>query len=125
MPSTAIALFTHDLRVHDNPTLWRAAHDHERIVPLFVLDDAILDSDCNQPNRAAFLAQSLADRDTSLRGLGAGLVVRRGRLEREVANVAREVPADAGHLSLDATTGALHGRWNRRPDRRAGRVPAE
>jgi deoxyribodipyrimidine photo-lyase len=75
MTSTAIVLFTRDLRVRDNPTLWRAVHDHDRIVPLFVLDDAI-------------------------RG---GLVIRRGRLEDEVAAVAGAVKADAAHVSLDAS----------------------
>ena len=103
MASTAIVLFTRDLRVRDNPTLWRAVHDHDRVVPLFVLDDDILNSDYNRPNRATFLAQSLADLDQSLRGLGAGLVVRRGRLDREVADVVRSVRADAVHVSLDAS----------------------
>jgi deoxyribodipyrimidine photo-lyase len=106
---------TRDLRVHDNPTLWRAVHDHDRVVPLFVLDDAILRSDFNRPNRAAFLAQSLADLDASLRKLGGGLVVRRGRLEREVAAIAREVRADAVHVSLDAS-GYSAGRINRLRD---------
>jgi deoxyribodipyrimidine photo-lyase len=103
MPSTAIVLFTRDLRIRDNPTLWRAVHDHDRVVPLFVLDDDILKGDFNRPNRATFLAESLADLDASLRGLGAGLVIRRGRLEREVAEVAQETKADAVHLSLDAS----------------------
>jgi deoxyribodipyrimidine photo-lyase len=103
MASTAIVLFTRDLRIRDNPTLWRAVHDHDRVVPLFVLDDDILNSDYNRPNRATFLAQSLADLDESLRGLGAGLVIRRGRLEHEVAEVAKAVGADVVHVSLDAS----------------------
>lgn len=103
MPSTAIVLFTRDLRVHDNPTLWQAVHDHDRVVPLFVLDDEILKGDFNRPNRATFLAQSLADLDASLRALGGGLVVRHGRLEREVAEVVRTVRAGAVHVSLDAS----------------------
>ncbi|HEY2296448.1 MAG TPA: deoxyribodipyrimidine photo-lyase [Jatrophihabitans sp.] len=103
MVSTAIVLFTRDLRIRDNPTLWRAVHAHDRVVPLFVLDDDILKGDFNRPNRATFLAESLADLDAALRGLGAGLVIRRGRLEREVADVAQETNADAVHLSLDAS----------------------
>ncbi len=103
MASTGIVLFTRDLRVRDNPTLWRAVHDHARVVPLFVLDDTILAGNYNRPNRATFLAQSLADLDSSLRKLGGGLVIRRGRFEDEVAAVATAVKADAVHVSLDAS----------------------
>ena len=52
MPNVAIALFTRDLRVHDNPVL-RAAADSGRIVPLFVIDDGC--ADFVRPNRAGFL----------------------------------------------------------------------
>ena len=38
---TAIVLFTRDLRVHDNLALSTAADEAERIVPLFVFDDAV------------------------------------------------------------------------------------
>jgi deoxyribodipyrimidine photo-lyase len=48
--STAIALFTRDLRVHDNPTLAGAADSADRVLPVFVLDDAILGSRYLAPN---------------------------------------------------------------------------
>ena len=79
MPTTAIAVLTRDLRVHDSPVLGAAAAS-DRVVPLFVLDTAILRSAYNRANRAQFLAESLADLDASLRARGAGLVVRRGTL---------------------------------------------
>jgi len=63
--SVAIALFTRDLRVHDNPVLSAAAGADE-IVPLFVLDSAI--AGFAVPNRAHFLADSLADLDAGLGG---------------------------------------------------------
>jgi deoxyribodipyrimidine photo-lyase len=74
MPSVAIALFTRDLRVHDNPVLCAAA-GHDEMVPLFVLDDDALRGFV-RPNRAAFLVQSLDDLDEQLRARGAALVVR-------------------------------------------------
>ena len=40
----AVVLFTRDLRVHDNLALSTAAREAERVVPLFVFDDAILGS---------------------------------------------------------------------------------
>ena len=39
---TNVVLFTRDLRVHDHPALSAAVERAERIVPLFVLDDAVL-----------------------------------------------------------------------------------
>ncbi len=62
--SVAIALFTRDLRVHDNPVLSAAAGTDE-IVPLFVIDSAI--ASFAVPNRAHFLADSLADLDPRTR----------------------------------------------------------
>jgi len=58
---TAIVLFTRDLRVHDNLAFSTAAHEAERIVPLFVFDDAILGSAFGRPNRVAFLLDALGD----------------------------------------------------------------
>jgi deoxyribodipyrimidine photo-lyase len=88
--STAIALFTRDLRVHDNPTLVAAAAAGERVIPLFVADETILGSPFNRPNRAALLADALADLDAGLRTAGGRLVVRRGDPVEEVANIVRE-----------------------------------
>lgn len=99
-PTTAVVVFTRDLRVHDNPALVAAA-EADRVVPLFVLDTGILRSSYNAPNRASFLAGCLEDLAASLDRRGAGLVVRRGRWVTEVAKVAEEVGADAVHLNAD------------------------
>jgi deoxyribodipyrimidine photo-lyase len=99
---TAIALFTRDLRVHDNPTLLRAVDWAEQVLPLFVLDDAILGSAYFAPNRASFLIDALHDLDESLKQRGAdGLVIRRGDTAREVAALADEVDARTVHVSGD------------------------
>jgi deoxyribodipyrimidine photolyase len=37
-----VVLFTRDLRLHDHPALAAAVDRGERVVPLFVLDDAVL-----------------------------------------------------------------------------------
>ncbi len=75
----------------------------DRVVPLFVLDRRILDSDYFRPNRAAFLADSLADLHDALSERGAKLLVRRGRLTDEVVRVARESSADAVVMSGDVS----------------------
>jgi deoxyribodipyrimidine photolyase len=96
--SVAIALFTRDLRVHDSPVLSAAAGADE-IVPLFVIDSAI--AGFAVPNRAHFLADSLADLDAGLCDLGAKLVVRHGRVVEQVRALAAELDATAVHIAAD------------------------
>ena len=97
---TAVLLFNRDLRVHDHPAL-RAAADADRVVPLFVLDNAILGSRFAAPNRLAFLTDSLRDLDESLRKRGARLFVRRGDPVREAIRAAKEANAEEIHVSAD------------------------
>lgn len=99
-----IALFTRDLRVHDNPMLAAAAAEAGgNVVPLFVLDDAIAARSLATSGRLLFLHEALADLDASLRGLGTRLVVRRGPLVEEVCRVAAEAGAAAVHISADVS----------------------
>ncbi|MGW0087092.1 cryptochrome/photolyase family protein [Streptomyces sp. NPDC003393] len=95
----SVALFTADLRVHDNPVLQAALRDAERVVPLFVVDTGIRRTGFAGPNRAAFLADSLADLDASLRARGGRLVVRVGDVVEETCRVAAETGAGAVHLA--------------------------
>jgi deoxyribodipyrimidine photo-lyase len=100
---TAIVLFTRDLRVHDNLALSTAAHEAERIVPLFVFDDAIFGSAFARPNRVAFLLDALRDLDASLTSRGARLVLRSGDVAAETLALAREVGAEAVFVAEDAS----------------------
>lgn len=100
---TAIALFTRDLRVRDNPVLAAAHATADRVVPLFVLDDAILRTAHGRPNRFGFLAESLRDLDASLREHGSALFVRRGDWVREVLRVAEEGDATTIHVARDVS----------------------
>ncbi len=101
-PEVSIALFTRDLRLHDNPVLHAAAASG-RVVPLFVVDDTIAGSGFLSPNRAAFLAESLADLDAGLRERGSRLVCRHGDVVAEVCRVAREVGATHVHVASDVS----------------------
>jgi deoxyribodipyrimidine photo-lyase len=99
----AIVLFTRDLRVHDNLALSTAASEAEQVVPLFVLDDAILDGHFARPNRVAFLLDALRDLDASLTSRGARLVVRSGDVVAETVALAREVGAETVFIAEDAS----------------------
>jgi deoxyribodipyrimidine photo-lyase len=72
--------------VHDNPALHAACEECERVVPLFVLDEAVLDR-FGAANRVAFLRGALRDLDSSLREGGGELVLRRGDVVAEVAKL--------------------------------------
>jgi deoxyribodipyrimidine photo-lyase len=101
--NTALVLFTRDLRVHDQAALAAAAREGEHVLPVFVFDDQLLRGRCSAPNRLAFLLDSLADLDRSLRERGARLVVRRGELVREAMRLARSSGAEAIFISEDVS----------------------
>jgi deoxyribodipyrimidine photo-lyase len=112
---TAIVVFTRDLRLHDNPALHLACARARQVVPLFVLDPAI----AAPPNRARFLAESLADLRMSLRERGADLVLRRGDPAAAVIRLAAEVHATAVYLADDVSHYAAARR--RKLERECGR----
>ena len=104
----AVVLFTRDLRVHDNPALMAALAAAETVLPLFVLDDGIGRTRYGAAsNRHAFLLESLADLDTSLRKLGGALHVRRGDVVAETVRAASEVGATTVYASADVSPYAV------------------
>ena len=119
MPRTAIALFTRDLRLHDNPVL-SAAAGAEFVVPLFVRDTALTATGFVSAPRQRFLAECLADVDRRLRAAGAGLIVRDGDLVTEVCRLADEVDAAEVHLAADVSAFAV-----RRQRRLAGALAGQ
>ncbi|MFQ6143158.1 cryptochrome/photolyase family protein [Streptomyces seoulensis] len=101
--TAAVVLFTSDLRLHDHPPLRAALAAADEVVPLFVRDPGIHATGFDVPNRAAFLADCLADLDAGLRRRGGRLVVRDGPVVREVAAVAEECGAGQVHLAAGVT----------------------
>jgi deoxyribodipyrimidine photo-lyase len=99
----SVALFTRDLRVHDNPVLVAAAAASERVVPLFVVDEGVIGSGYVCPNRATFLAQCLEGLHAGLRDRGGRLVVRRGAVVAEIRRAAAEVGARQVHVASDVS----------------------
>lgn len=99
--STIVVLFTRDLRLHDHPALHAAVTEAERVVPLFVLDPAVLGVSAR--NRIAYLAEALAELRAALRGRGGDLVVREGDTAAQTARVVAATGALAVHLSGDVS----------------------
>lgn len=100
---TRVAVFTRDLRVHDNPVLTAACEGADHTVPLFVLDAAMTRSGFSTGARQRFLVESLADLDRSLRELGGRLVIRAGDPVEQICRVADEVDAATVHLAADCS----------------------
>jgi deoxyribodipyrimidine photo-lyase len=95
MAQTALLWFRRDLRLADHPALTLAAREFERIVPVFVFDDALLHGRFASSPRTAFMLGCLRELDAALRERGSGLVVRHGRPERELAELAQQAGAQA------------------------------
>lgn len=100
MSTTAIAVFTRNLRLHDNPVL-AAAAQAEYVVPVFVRDTALESTGFAAGPRRRFLDECLADLDGGLRQRGAALIQRKGDLVTEVARLAHEVDASTVHIAAD------------------------
>jgi deoxyribodipyrimidine photo-lyase len=100
---TTVAVFTRDLRVHDNPMLAAAVDGAEQVVPLFVRDADTARPVFASDNRRRFLAESLADLDHALRELGGRLVIREGKPVEQICRLADEVGAARVHIAADAS----------------------
>jgi deoxyribodipyrimidine photo-lyase len=100
---TAIVWLRRDLRVHDHPALHAALAEHERVLPVFCLDERLLRGRHASGPRTQFLLECLSDLDDTMRTRGGGLVLRKGPPERELAQLARETKADAVHFTTDVT----------------------
>ncbi|MGH3215465.1 MAG: deoxyribodipyrimidine photo-lyase, partial [Trebonia sp.] len=96
---TAIVLFTRDLRLHDNPALASACARARQVVSLFVVDPALT----VPPNRARFLADSLAMLREELRERGGDLVIRKGDPVAETIRLAARTAAQTVFVTGDVS----------------------
>lgn len=101
---TSLAWFRRDHRLHDNAA-FAAACDADRVVPVYCVDPReygdrpfggpdSFDFEKTGAHRARFRLESLADLRASLRDRGSDLVVREGRPESVLPEVAAAVDAD-------------------------------
>lgn len=96
---TIIVWFKTDLRLHDNETLIKAIAQSDAIVPVYCLDESqFVESEYGFQKtgsfRAQFLFESLTDLDKSLRELGSGLVILKGKPEVEIPKVVTRYKAN-------------------------------
>lgn len=111
MPRTAVLWFRRDLRLHDHPALAAALAAADAVVPVLVLDEALLAGRWPSANRAWFMRESVAALAASLAERGAALRVLRGRPAQVIPAFAREAGASDVFVTRDATP------YGRRRDR--------
>ncbi len=107
--SKAILWFRNDLRLTDNPALRAALDNHEAILPVYVLDEGLLQPGRwgfprLGPHRLQFLLESLEDLRSDLQEKGSDLLVQRGRPEELLP----ELAATYGCKAVYASKGYAH-----------------
>ena len=89
-----IVWFRQDLRLHDNEALTEALSHAEEVIPVYVFDPRVLRGQTlfgfpkTGAARIRFLIEAVAELRTAIRALGSELVVRVGRPEDEIFDIA-------------------------------------
>ena len=108
MSKRIIYWFRNDLRLHDNEGFFKATQDAEEVIPVYVFDTRQfqqLDS-LGFPKtgtfRAKFLIESVQNLQDNLRKKGGNLVIRTGKPEIILSELARQYTANAIYASKEA-----------------------
>jgi deoxyribodipyrimidine photo-lyase len=115
----AIVWFRRDLRLHDHPALMAALAESDEVIPLFVVDDALLHGRWPAANRIWFMRESLGSLAEAIRERGGRLRFAHGRPADVLPDVVRELGCDAVYVTRDASP------YGRRRDRAVARALAE
>ena len=92
---TVIHWFRRDLRVSDNVALSEASQRAERVIPVFIFEDALRTGPDVGAARLAFLLQSVEALRKNLAELGRTLVIRCGKSEEVLPRLCAEAGAQA------------------------------
>ncbi len=81
MAKTAVSIFwfRRDLRLEDNIGLFHALQSEFPVIPLFIFDEAILDSLPKDDARVAFIHESLSKINSQLNQIGSSLLIKKGK----------------------------------------------
>jgi deoxyribodipyrimidine photo-lyase len=99
--ATALFWFRRSLRLDDNRALREAVENAQQIVPVFILDPAILTHPSTGIARTRFLLEALGDVDASLRERGGRLIIRHGKPVEELKRLVEETGATALYFGRD------------------------
>ncbi|MBE7685866.1 deoxyribodipyrimidine photo-lyase [Tenacibaculum piscium] len=74
----AIFWFRRDLRLEDNVALFNALNSSNKVLPIFIFDEEILDKLPENDARVSFIYQTLQQLDTDLKAVGSSLLIKKG-----------------------------------------------
>ena len=92
-----IVWFRQDLRLHDNEALADALRTSEEVIPVYVFDERVFKGQTKYgfpktgSHRAKFIIESITDLRNSLKAIGSNLIVRIGKPEEILFELAQEV----------------------------------
>lgn len=101
--STAIWWIRRDLRLTDNQALAAALAASDQVIPVFILDPALLASPFTGDKRLAFLFDGLRSLAADLQQRGSRLIVRQGAPTAELAHLLAETGAEVIFAEGDVT----------------------
>jgi deoxyribodipyrimidine photo-lyase len=95
---TVLVWFKTDLRITDNETLIKAISQSEQIIPVYCFDDSHFETTPygfkkTGSFRVQFLLESLKNLDKTLRALGSGLLIIKGKPEIEIPKIVKQYKA--------------------------------
>ncbi|MCG8859279.1 cryptochrome/photolyase family protein [Tenacibaculum finnmarkense] len=74
----AIFWFRRDLRLEDSVALFNALNSSNKVLPIFIFDEEILDNLPKNDARVSFIYQTLQQLDTDLKDAGSSLLIKKG-----------------------------------------------
>lgn len=80
-PAVSFFWFRRDLRLEDNVGLYYVLKSQYPVIPLFIFDEAILDSLPKDDARVTFIYESLAKINAQLNGIGSSLLIKKGKTQ--------------------------------------------
>lgn len=105
--STALCWIRRDLRLHDHAALAAACRDHSTVHLVFVFDPDVLEplkKRAPGDRRVQFIAESLAELQSTLYTYGSAIHIRYGDPVTEIPKLVKTLQADALYFNRDYTT---------------------
>jgi len=99
--SLTIFWFRRDLRLNDNKAFFKALKSAEKVLPLFIFDEDILDPLPRNDHRVEFFHHTLSGMDQALRKQGSGILVRKGKPFDVFKDLVAEYEIDAVYSNAD------------------------
>ncbi|MCD8411675.1 cryptochrome/photolyase family protein [Tenacibaculum finnmarkense] len=103
----SIFWFRRDLRLEDNVALFNALNSSNKVLPIFIFDEEILDKLPKNDARVSFIYQTLEQLDTDLKDTGSSLLIKKGNPLEVWKTITSEFDISAVYTNKDYEPYAL------------------